>query len=874
MANNISPMMMQYLEIKEKYNDTILFFRLGDFYEMFYEDARLASKELELTLTGKDCGQGERAPMCGIPYHSCDAYISRLVSKGYKIAICDQVGEIPLRGIVKRDVVRVVTPGTVIEGSMLEEGTNNFICAIHKIKGSASVCFCDVSTGELKVTSWEGVTEVSQKVKNELLRFMPSEILYCGDSDLFSCIVDLARQKINSLVDKIDETRYTNETCEKLICGHFKKSNLSDLSLNGKELLTLSLGVLIDYLRNTQKLGLERISTISFYNDGEFMKLDPNTRRNLELTETLRNKSKIGSLLGVVDQTRTAMGKRMIKTWIEQPLFDMGEIIKRQDAVEELLTNSILLNDLKEQIAGIYDMERLITRVIYGSSNARELRSLCYTFSRLPGIKNQLKIVKSDLLNNVRDGIDDLSDLCVIIDDSVVDEPPVSIKDGDIIRQGYNKELDLLKGDLTDGNSIIAEIETREKERTGISKLKIGYNKVFGYYIEVSNSYKNKVPGTYTRKQTLANCERYITGELKELEGRILGAKERAISLEYDLFCEIRTKVGKNLERIQKTAKNIAILDVLLSFGWVARSRGYTRPEVNLGSQIIIKDGRHPVVETLLKDIPFVPNDVNLDDKNRLAIITGPNMAGKSTYMRQAAIIVLMAQVGMFVPAREASIGLVDSIFTRVGASDDLSSGQSTFMVEMLEVSQILKEATSRSFLILDEIGRGTSTFDGMSIARAVVEYVVNREKLGAKTLFATHYHELTDLEDSLDGVKNYNIAVKKRGDDIIFLRRIVKGPADESYGIEVAKLAGVPEWVIGRAREVLLEIETGLHKYSIPVGPRATNHTEEPEESKKSLNNCKEIIQKIKNVDISTITPIEAMNTLFELSRHANSTD
>ena len=862
----LSPMMKQYFQVKEKCKDSIVFFRLGDFYEMFFDDAILASKELELTLTGRDCGQKEKAPMCGVPYHSCEGYIARLVNKGYKIAICEQLSDPSAKGIVKRDITRIITPGTVIEGNMLDESQNNYICSLYNAEGSVGICFCDVSTGDLFATSLFG-NDLNKKIINELSKFSPKELLFSGEIKILKGLQQFITDKLKCTVEIKNSDKFSFNEHEKIVKNQFSVKDFSEISLEDKSDIIVSLSVLFAYLKETQRIGLERINTIDVYSESQFMKLDLATRRNLELTETMRNKEKKGSLLWVLDKTKTAMGKRLIKNYIEQPLLNPNAIARRQEAVEEIMSDIILMDNLKEQLSGVYDLERLMTRIVYGSANARELRSLCYTFSKFPDIKRILKEVKSTMLKGINDNIDDLNDIKDLIDESIVEEPPISVKDGYIIKPGYDSEIDTLKNDMSNGKGIMAELEAREKEKTGITKLKIGYNRVFGYYIEVSNSFKDKVPQEYIRKQTLSNCERYITTELKEIEGRVLGAKDRAMQLEYELFCKIRNQVAQNLKRVQSTAKAIAKLDVLLSFAITSFENRYVRPIVNNSEKIVIKDSRHPVVEELMGDSLFVPNDVTLDrSENMIAVITGPNMAGKSTYMREVAITVLMAQIGCFVPASYAEIGIVDSIFTRVGASDDLASGQSTFMIEMMEVAQIMNLATSKSLIVLDEIGRGTSTFDGMSIARAVVEFIADHNKLGAKTLFATHYHELIELESLLPGVKNYNIAVKKRGDDIIFLRRIVRGGTDDSYGIEVAKLAGVPEWIINRAKDILKDIEAG----NIPTHIKIVNEESNMEKNNDNkLNDShQKIFDRILNLDLNAITPIEAMGVLFELKK------
>lgn len=864
---DLSPMMKQYFSIKEQNRDCILFFRLGDFYEMFFDDAILASKELELTLTGRDCGQEERAPMCGVPYHSCEAYIARLVAKGYKVAICEQTEDpATAKGLVKRDIIRVITPGTVMEDSMLDESKNNYICSFYTTHGRHYAAFCDISTGELYCSDIE-YSEDGTQLKSELSRYNPREILVGGEVDKIQSVVPFIKDKLSAAVEMVGDEYFELEAARKTVLAQFKKNDLESLSLDGRDGTVSCIGGLLRYLSETQRSGLERINPPELYGENRFMHLDYNTRRNLELTETMRSKEKKGSLLWVLDCTKTSMGKRLIRRYIEQPLMSCAAIIRRQNAVEELVGDAVLRGETVEILTGIFDIERLMTKIVYGSANGRDLRSLESALAKLPDIKSNLSEVKSTLLKEIYNDIDTLEDIRELIDSAIVEDPPFSVREGGIIKAGFNKELDFLKGDMSDSTGILARLESEQREKTGIPKLKIGYNRVFGYYIEVSNSYKTLVPENYIRKQTLANCERYITPELKELEGKILGAKERAVAIEYQMFTQVRDKIAENLERIQTTAKAIARLDVFTSFAVVAVDMRYCRPDVNLSGEIIIKDGRHPVVEKLLTDVPFVPNDVTLDSKtNRVAIITGPNMAGKSTYMRQTALIVLMAQIGSFVPAASATIAITDAIYTRVGASDDLASGQSTFMVEMNEVAEIIKNATSQSLLILDEIGRGTSTFDGMSIARAVLEYVADRKKLGAKALFATHYHELTVMEELLDGVRNYNIAVKKRGDDITFLRRIVPGGADDSYGIEVAKLAGLPDSVIIRAKAILKELESGAKsqptrkkkKEALPVEPELQFSLLDSSNSR--------IEQFVRDLDLNTLTPIEALNKLYEL--------
>ncbi|MDO4830772.1 MAG: DNA mismatch repair protein MutS [Clostridia bacterium] len=856
----LSPMMKQYFKIKEENKDSILFFRLGDFYEMFYDDAKLASKELELTLTGRDCGQEERAPMCGVPFHSCEGYIARLVAKGYKVAICEQTEDpATAKGLVKRDIIRVITPGTVLEQSMLDEGKNNYICCIFSKEKKLGICFCDISTGELYATeiSGKGFYNV---LTSQLSSYNPREILIGGDVVKIKDLPSFIKNKLSAGVEMLEDEKFDYNSCLVTVKEQFNEEaeNVAD-----KTSLISAIGALINYLKATQKSGLERISHIELFNENQYMRLDFNTQRNLELTQTMLTKEKRGSLLWVIDKTKTAMGKRLIRSWLEHPLMNITSINNRQSAVEELVNDNVLRLEITEEITGIFDIERLMTKIVYGSANARDLRSLCSAIQTLPKISELISDCNAAYLKYIYKNTDRLEDIHSLIDNSIVDDPPFTVREGGMIRKGYNAELDSVTNDMNNSKGILAQIEAEQREKTGIPKLKVGYNRVFGYYIEVTNSYKSQVPETYIRKQTLTNCERYITQDLKDVESRILGAKDRAVAMEYSIFEAIRTKIADNLERIQNTSKAIATLDVITSLANVASDNRYVRPFVNQSTVINIKDSRHPVVEALLKDTPFVPNDVYLDRKSdRVAIITGPNMAGKSTYMRQIALIVLLAQMGSFVPASSAEIGIVDSIFTRVGASDDLASGQSTFMVEMNEVANIVKTATPKSLLILDEIGRGTSTFDGMSIARAVLEFCADKKKLGAKTLFATHYHELTVMENLLDGVKNYSIAVKKRGDDITFLRRIVPGGADDSYGIEVAKLAGVPQSIISRAKEILAELESG--KSEIQTAPKHNN--DDGAQLNLMFSAQTPLIDKLNSVDVNTLTPIEAMNLLYEL--------
>lgn len=868
----LSPMMQQYFDIKQEYPNTILFFRLGDFYEMFFDDAKFVSRELELTLTGRDCGQEERAPMCGVPYHSADSYIAKLVSKGYKVAICEQT-ENPneAKGIVKREVVRIVTPGTVIESSMLDEGKNNYLACVCSGGEQIGLCFIDVSTGSVHLTDISD-GNINLRAVNEIAGYMPSEILLNSRAAVMPELRSFLA-KYGMITEIIDDGDFEFKKCEKAVLKHFKKSCIEEISFdkNVSACAVSALGVSLDYLKTAQKTELENIGEIDFYSDGQFMKLDISARRSLEICETMRSREKRGALLWVLDKTKTAMGKRLMRSWLEQPLINCAKIIKRHNAVDELCACNALLRDTVEKLGDIYDMERLITRISYAAANARELRSLCHTIDCLKPIKEGIRDCKANMLRGIYNEIDPLEDIRELIDKAIVEDPPFNVREGGLIKSGFIGELDDMRKIVSNGKGYLAEIEIKEQEKTGIKKLKIGYNRVFGYYIEVTNPYKELVPDDYIRKQTLANCERYVTQELKELEARVLGAQERIIQLEYQIFSDVRQRVADELHRVQTTAGAVARLDVLCSFASVAINNNYTRPDIDNGDVIEIKEGRHPMVELMLDGVPFVPNDALLDcGDNRAAVITGPNMAGKSTFMRQVALITLMAQTGSFVPARYAKIGIVDSIYTRVGASDDLSAGKSTFMVEMSEVAAILKDATSKSLIIFDEIGRGTSTFDGMSIARAVLEHTADGKKLGAKTLFATHYHELAILEDTLSGVKNYNIAVKKRGSDITFLRRIVRGAADGSYGVDVARLAGVPASVVSRARDILQKLEKGEGFADNTETAAAIGGEENENQNSFSLNNQTEISQRLKELDIDTLTPIEAMTELYELVRLA----
>ena len=864
-------MMAQYFEIKKQYPGVILFFRLGDFYEMFFDDAKIASRVLDLVLTGKDCGQGERAPMCGVPFHSSDSYIAKLVSYGYKVAICEQVEDpATAKGLVKRDVVRVITPGTVIENNILDDGVNNYLCSVCTLQNETGICFVDISTGEFHITA-VGKEDEQEKIINQLSTYSPKEILVNSLANELDDVVAFAKSRLDVTPEVLEDISFDFDSSTELILQTMNREQIDSLGIGKSKAAVCALGSVILYLRTNRKTDeLEAPSEIEFYEETEFMSLDISARRNLELTRSMMTGDKRHSLLWVIDNTKTAMGKRMLRSWLERPLVNVSQISRRQNAVAELVDNSMLRDEIKELLTGVNDIERLLSRIAYSTANAKELRSLCTTVQRLPAIKALLEGAGSSMLRSIYDGIDTLQDVYELINNAIVDEPPFSVREGGMIKAGYNEEIDSLHDIMNNGTSILTEIENREKEATGIPKLKVSYNKVFGYFIEVTNSYKHLVPETYIRKQTLTNCERYITQELKDLEGKVLGAKDRCVALEYETFCAVRSSVAGEVERIQKTAKALATLDSLASLAQVAFNNNYCCPQITTDGTLDIKDGRHPVVEALLNDTPFVPNDTLLDcSSNLCSIITGPNMAGKSTYMRQTALIVLMAQIGSFVPARSARISVCDAIFTRVGASDDLATGQSTFMVEMNEVSTILKNATDKSLIILDEIGRGTSTFDGMSIARAVLEYVV--KKIGAKTLFATHYHELTAMEGMLKGVNNYSIAVKKRGDDITFLRRIVHGGADQSFGIEVAKLAGVPSAVTKRAKAILKELEANR----VEIDFKADNAVEEEETEEEVQFNFRakstdEMLELIKAIDINTLTPIEAMQTLYDLKKRA----
>ena len=861
----LTPMQRQYQQIKADNQDCILFFRLGDFYEMFNEDAKLAARELDLTLTTRDRGKPkeEQTPMCGVPYHSVDSYIARLVQKGYKVAICEQMSDpATTKGLVEREITRIVTPGTVTESCMLDENKNNYLGCIYGESGKFGLAFCDVSTGAFFAT----LCADPQSVASELGRFAPSEIIRYGAGVDCGPIEDAIFRRLNCCVNEGKSEDFRLETAEKVLEDHFHTS-LSQLGLAGMPAAVIASGALLKTLLWIQKNDLQHIRELQYYTTGRFMELDLDARRNLELTETLRSKEKKGTLLWVLDKTHTAMGGRMLRSWLEKPLLDPVEITRRHSAVEELVQNVIVRGELEEALRDVTDLERVMTRIVTGTVNARDLLGLARGFRALPEVKKQLSQCESPLLKKLEQHIDEMQDCADLIESTIVDEPPLTIREGGIIRKGASEEADRLRDIMDGGSGTIAAIEASEREKTGIRTLKVGFNRVFGYYIEVSKSFMDQVPGHYIRKQTLANCERYITQELKELENQVLTAKDRLTALEYQIFVKLREHLAQQAPRVQQTAAAVAATDSLCSLAAVAVQRGYCRPEITLNREITIEAGRHPVVEAVLKDSLFVPNDTNLGaEDNQVAIITGPNMAGKSTYMRQVALIVLMAQMGSFVPARSAKIGLVDRVFTRIGASDDLASGQSTFMVEMAEVATILKYATSRSLLILDEIGRGTSTYDGMAIARAVLEYAASPKRLGAKTLFATHYHELSTMEDKLPNVKNYNITVKKRGDQMIFLRKIVPGATDDSYGIEVAKLAGIPNVVISRAREILAELEAE------GAAPVKASPIQEPEDQVSMLDlTGQQIVAALNELTVETLTPIEAMNELYKLKKMLN---
>lgn len=872
----LSPMMQHYMETKKQYPDCILFYRLGDFYEMFFDDALTASRELEITLTGKECGLEERAPMCGVPYHAVDSYLSRLVQKGYKVAIAEQMEDPKLaKGLVKREVIRVVTPGTITSAQALDETKNNYLMGIVYLDDKMGVSVADITTGDFLVT------EVSSErsLFDEIHKFAPAEII-CNDAFVMSGIsLDDMKNRYHFTVSTLDAHFFQDENCRRILREHFKVASLEGLGLGDYDCGVIASGAVLQYLYETQKNTLDHLTTIVSYASGNFMILDSSTRRNLELLETMREKQKRGSLLWVLDKTRTAMGARLLRNWIEQPLINREDILKRQQAIEELNLNYISREELGEYLNPIYDLERLISRISYKSANPRDLLAFCGSIEMVPYIKTLLKEFTSENLKVLEGQLDGLEDLKDLISRAIVEEPPITVREGGIIREGFSEEADRLRQAKTEGKTWLAELEAQERENTGIKSLKVKYNRVFGYYFEVTNSFKDLVPDYFIRKQTLTNAERYTTDKLKDLESVILGAEDKLFSLEYDLFCQVRDAVGAQVVRIQQTARAIAEIDVYASLSTVATRNNYVKPSINERGTIQIKGGRHPVVEKMMRDDLFVANDTCLDNgKNRISIITGPNMAGKSTYMRQTALIVLMAQIGSFVPADQANIGICDRIFTRVGASDDLASGQSTFMVEMTEVANILRNATRNSLLILDEIGRGTSTFDGLSIAWAVVEHISNTKLLGAKTLFATHYHELTELEGIMSGVNNYCIAVKEQGDDIVFLRKIVKGGADKSYGIQVAKLAGVPDSVLNRAKELVEELSNAdlatRAKEIAQNSATSSSHKPVPKPDDVEMSQLTlfdtvredDIIEELKTMDLGMMTPIDALNTLYRL--------
>ena len=868
MAENkqFSPMMQRYLETKEQYKDCILFYRLGDFYEMFFDDAITASRELELTLTGKDCGQEERAPMCGVPHHAAEIYISRLIAKGYKVAICEQLEDPKTaKGIVKRGVIRVVTPGTIVESNMLEEKKNNYIMSIYKAGIYFGIAVCDISTGEFYSAEIKDNNNFPLLL-DELARYSPSELVINGLMSDSTEELDKIKERFSSYI-----TRYADKFFENKVDTLNLRFNIQDP--NGRKvenfeentLAIPAINALIQYIEQTQMTALDNINKITLYKISKYMSLDINARRNLEITEKMRDKSKKGTLLWVLDKTSTSMGGRLLRRWLNDPLVDTIEINNRLNAVKELKDDMILRGEIEENLKKVYDIERLSSKMSYGNANARDMVTLENSLAKLPEVKKSLEKCSSIMLKDLYNNLDELQDIKELIERAIVDDPPMSVKEGGIIKLGYDEEIDKLKTATTEGKNWIIQLEADEKEKTGIKNLKVGFNKVFGYFIEVTKSNLNQVPDRYIRKQTLTNAERFITEELKNLENQILGAEEKVINLEYNAFTEIREEIAKNIKRLQKSATVVATLDVLASFAQVAEDMNYCMPEVNSSGTIDIKGGRHPVIEKIIGAGAFVENDTYLDEgDNRLSIITGPNMAGKSTYMRQVALITLMAQVGSYVPAQEAKIGVVDKIFTRVGASDDLSMGQSTFMVEMMEVATILKEATKNSLVILDEIGRGTSTYDGLSIAWAVAEYIADKEKCGAKTLFATHYHELIGLEEKIEGVKNYSIAVKEKGEDIIFLRKIVRGGTDESYGIHVARLAGVPKVVTEKANKILKSLE----RKNILTGQKEEKKDKKQVEGQFDLYNLRlaEIAQELDKVNLNELTPIDALNTLVKI--------
>ena len=864
----MSPMMQEYCKTKEEYKDCILFYRLGDFYEMFFDDALLVSKELELTLTGKDCGLEERAPMCGIPFHAADTYINRLIERGHKVAICEQVEDPKkAKGLVKRAVIRVVTPGTTLDATSLDESKNNYLMSIVSIADRFGCAIADITTGDCFLTEVPN----SQKLVDEINKFSPAEII-CNDSFFMSGVdTDDLKERLGICIFSLDAWYFDDDTCRKELREHFHVTNLEGLGISDYDSGIIAAGALFLYLKETQKTALSQMTTIRPYTAERYMLIDSSSRRNLELVETLREKQKRGSLLWVLDKTKTAMGARTLRSFVEQPLIDAEEINRRLEALEELNEKPMLRDEIREYLNPVYDLERLVSRISFKSANPRDMVAFASSLEMIPYIKQVLKDFQAPILKEIYEDMDSLEDITDLIKHAIVDEPPLAQKDGGIIREGFNEDVDKFRSARTDGKKWLTELETKERERTGIKSLKIKYNRVFGYALEVTNTFKELVPENYIRKQTLANAERYITEELKNLENMILGAEDKLYALEYELFSNVRDKVGQEVVRIQRTAKAIAGLDVFASLALVAERNHYVRPKVNEGGIIDIKGGRHPVVEQMIDNDMFIANDTYLDNtKKRVSIITGPNMAGKSTYMRQTALIVLMAQIGSFVPADKAGVGIVDRIFTRVGASDDLASGQSTFMVEMTEVANILRNATAKSLLILDEIGRGTSTFDGLAIAWAVIEHISNTKLCGAKTLFATHYHELTELEGKLSGVTNYCIAVKEKGDDIVFLRKIVKGGADKSYGIQVAKLAGVPDSVINRAKELVEELSDADITAAVKdlASPKKKPKVEMDMAQMSLFDTVQDndIIEELKGIDIGNLTPMEALNTLYNL--------
>ena len=861
----MTPMMLQYFEIKNQYKDHLLFYRLGDFYEMFFDDAVIASRELELTLTGRDCGEKERAPMCGVPFHSAEGYIGKLIEKGYKVAICEQTEDpATAKGLVKREVIRVITPGTIIETGLLQEKKNNYICSVYIGEGEFGLCYADISTAQMYATSVKcGESDLYTELTNSLGTISPSEIVLNLSRSAAPEIATFAKERLSALLSDGQSGRFEYERSKGKIIQQFGES-IYEETLSDK-CLVRAVGALLDYISDMQKSDVASIRELHVYSNSQFLEMDINTRRNLELTSNMRTKEKRGTLLWVMDKTKTAPGARMLRYWIEHPLLNVREINQRQGAVEELFENFMLRENIGELLENVLDLERLITKIVYGTASAKDLRAIASTAAILPELKQLLMPCQSPEIKNIFDQLDTLEDIYSLIDASIAENPPFSIREGDIIRDGYNKDIDYLRSVMKDGKGWIEKIAAEEREATGIKTLKIGYNKVFGYYIEVTKSFIDQVPDRYIRKQTLANCERYITQELKDMESTVLGATDKVCALEYEVFQEIRVKVADNSDRIRRVAELVARCDVYLSLATVAARNKFVRPEVDISNVIEIKDGRHPVVEQFVKGEYFVPNDTNLDmNRNRIMLITGPNMAGKSTYMRQVALIVLMAQVGSFVPATEARIGIVDKIFTRVGASDDLASGQSTFMLEMNEVAYILKNATNKSLIIYDEVGRGTSTFDGMSIARAIVEHT-HSKRIGAKTLFATHYHELTVLEQELEGVVNYNIAAKKRGDNITFLRKIIKGSTDDSYGIEVAKLAGVPNDVIKRAKEILAIVEKTSK--SLKTSDKEGFIQDENVITMDDMIH-EQVINELKATDVNALSPYEAMTLLYDLQK------